>query len=318
MLLALAGVLVTGLLVVVTRQLTQRCELSGLAGPAPAFGVATPGLPGDFTQLEQVSTAVGAAPDIVMWYAAWQQQDGFPTTAARRAAALGAVPQVTWEPWDPAAGPEQTTFPLEQIAGGAFDAYVSRWAEEAQAYGGPVMIRFAHEMNADIYPWSEVGGRNPAGAYVDAWRHVHDVFTEAGAENVQWVWSPNVPYRGTTPLADLYPGDAYVDAVGLDGYNWSDVLPETTWQSFEQVFGPGLSELEDLTDKPVLIGETASTEQRGDKAAWVAGLFRALEDRRHQICGFTWFHYVKETDWRIDSSPGSLEAFRAGLSARSE
>jgi hypothetical protein len=127
----------------------------------------------------------------------------------------------------------------------------------------------------------------------------------------------NVPSSGTTALADLYPGDAYVDAVAMDGYNWCNVLPETSWQSFEEVFGPGLSEFEDLTHKPVLIGEVASTEQEGDKAVWIADMFEALKDRR-EVCGFTWFDFVKESDWRIDSSSGSLAAFRVGLSARRE
>jgi hypothetical protein len=313
-LLGLAGILVTGVLVVVVEHLS-RCELPGLAGPAPAFGLTVPGLPGDTGQLDAATAAIGSAPQIVMWYSAWQEGADFPAAAARRTAAQGAVPQVTWEPWDPAAGPQQTSFPLPSIATGAFDTYVSRWAAAAAAYGSTVMIRFAHEMNADTYPWSETGGRNPAGSYVAAWRHVHDLFADAGALNVQWVWSPNVPFDGTTALDDLYPGDAYVDAVALDGYNWSSVQPDTSWRSFEEVFGDGLAQLADLTDKPVLIGETASTEQDGDKAAWVTDMFETLEDHP-EICGFTWFDFVKETDWRIASSPGSMAAFRAGLAAR--
>ena len=60
------------------------------------------------------------------------------------------------------------------------------------------------------------------------------------------------------------------------------------------------------------MGEIGATEVGGDKAAWVEDFFAAL-DRRADIRGFTWFNYDKETDWRVESSPGSLAAFRAGL-----
>jgi hypothetical protein len=291
--LLLAGLLVLVAVVVAVRlRPQQHCDdLPGPAVSGPRFGLTTPGLPDDFTAVEQVRSAVGAPPRIVMWYASWQAGGDFPAEAARRSAAAGAVPQVTWEPWDPAAGPEQQTFPLTAIADGRFDEYVGRWAEQVEQYAGPVMLRFAHEMNTPTYPWGEVEGRNPDGSYVAAWRHVHEVFSEAGATNVTWVWSPNVPYSGTTDLAVLYPGDDFVDAVALDGYNWSTVHPDTGWQSFAEVFGPGLDQLDDLTDRPRLIGEVASAEVGGDKGA-------------------------KETDWRISSSPGSLEAFREGLAAR--
>jgi beta-mannanase len=124
-------------------------------------------------------------------------------------------------------------------------------------------------MNTDVYPWSEVDRRDPPGPYVNAWRRVHDVFAQARADNVSWIWSPNVPFPQTTDLASLYPGDDYVDAVALDGYNWSTVLAQTTWQSFNANLSAGIDELRELTSRPILIGEVASAEQGGDKAAWV-------------------------------------------------
>ncbi|HYO41125.1 MAG TPA: glycosyl hydrolase [Nocardioidaceae bacterium] len=312
----MCGVLVVVVAVVVVRSRDTHCdELPGPGGSATRFGLTVNGLPDDFTEVDRLRSEVGATPQILMWYTAWQQGGDFPADAARRAADAGAVPQVTWEPWDPAAGAEQQSFPLDRIAGGDFDDYVSRWADQAAAYAGPVMIRFAHEMNTPTYPWGAVEGRNQPSAYVDAWRHVHDVFSGAGATNVTWVWSPNVPFEGSTDLASVYPGDDYVDAVALDGYNWSTLQPASGWQSFEEIFASGLDELDDVTDRPRLIGEVGSAEEGGDKGAWVEDMFATLGERR-EICGFTWFNLAKETDWRIESSPGSLEAFRTGLAAR--
>lgn len=128
---ALAALLVVTVTVVVQRVRDDHCDdLPGPAVSTPRFGVTTPGLPDDVTGVDRVRAAVGASPDIVMWYAAWHADGDFPADAARRAAAAGAVPQVTWEPWDPAAGPEQQTYPLSAIAAGDHDDYLSRWAAQ--------------------------------------------------------------------------------------------------------------------------------------------------------------------------------------------
>jgi hypothetical protein len=296
-----------------TRSSAEDCALPGLRGSTrPAFALTVDGLPDDLARVEQVRRHVHRAPQVVMWYVAWSAGTDFPTAAVRRIRGLGAVPEITWEPWDPGAGAEQPAYALQRIADGAYDAYLRRWARQVAAYRGPVWLRFAHEMNTVTYPWGEIGGRNPSGSYVDAWRHVHRVFDAAHADNVTWVWSPNTPYTGTTPLREVYPGDDQVDVVALDGYNWSTLQPGTSWTSFEDIFVPGLEELERISDRPQFVGEVASTEVGGDKAAWIRGMFEALR-ARPRVCGFTWFDLVKETDWRLDSSPASRRAFAEGL-----
>ena len=134
-----------------------------------------------------------------------------------------------------------------------------------------------------------------------------------GATNVKWVWSPNVSYSGTVPLEQLYPGEGYVDWVGLDGYNGGTALPWGGWLTFTQVFGSSLTELASVAPtKPVMIGETASTEQGGSKPSWITDFFAQLA-LRPQIQGFVWFNHEKETDWRIQSSATSTEAFASGV-----
>ena len=58
-----------------------------------------------------------------------------------------------------------------------------------------------------------------------------------------------------------------------------------------------------------MIPETASAEQGGDKAAWIAAILPALKTSYPTIKAFVWFHMNKETDWRIDSSPQARDAF---------
>ena len=104
-------------------------------------------------------------------------------------------------PGNDASSGDQPAYRLAAIIDGTYDAYIRSWATGMAALPYPVVIRFAHEMNGFWYPWCEQSNGNRPGDYVAAWRHVHDLFADAGAHNVTWLWSPNVTYPGAAPLA---------------------------------------------------------------------------------------------------------------------
>jgi hypothetical protein len=275
-------------------------------------GLAVAGAPSDLSEVLSISSRTGATIDQVTFYAAWSKGGDFAAADASRIAATGAVPELTWEPWDPTAGLDQPAYALDTITAGAHDAYLSRWAKQVKAWGGPLVIRFAHEMNGNWYPWSEGVNGNGPGDHATAWRHVVDLFRRAKVSNVTWAWAANVPYAGSTPLASLYPGDAYVGRVGLDGYNWGTTQPWSSWQSFGDLFGPGVAELQSISTRPIHINETGAPEAGGgDKAAWITDMWAWL-DAHPEVRGLTWFSILKETDWRVDSSEAALAAWGAG------
>jgi beta-mannanase len=168
-------------------------------------------------------------------------------------------------------------------------------------------------MNGNWNPWSEGVNGNVAGQFVAAWRHVHALFVAAGASNVVWMWNPMIDFAGSTPLAGLYPGDAYVDVVGLDGYNWGTSQTWSHWQSPSQIFSATVATVRKLTTRPIVLCEVASSEVGGNKATWITGFFSYLK-KTPAITGFVWFEFDKETDWRVESSAASLAAFVKGLS----
>jgi beta-mannanase len=223
---------------------------------------------------------------------------------------------ITWEPWgDGSLGPEQPAYALAHLLRGDFDGYVRHWAEGAKAWGEPLLLRFAPEMNGDWNSWSPGINGNTASEYVAVWRHVHAIFESVGAANVEWVWSPNASFRGSTPIGRLYPGDAYVDWVGIDGYNWGTSRPGTHWQTFAEVFQPTIRAMRGITHKPLMLAEVGSAEQGGNKARWISGFFASLRQNR-DILAFVWFDYDKEADWRLDSSPPARASFAAHVAAR--
>jgi beta-mannanase len=214
------------------------------------------------------------------------------------------------------AGADQPAFANASIAAGDHDAYLREWGTALASWGGPVLLRYAHEMNGDWYPWAEGANGNAPGSYAAAWRHVHDVVAAQGATNVRWVWTPNVPYHGSTDLAGLYPGDAYVDVVGLDGYNWGTGFAGRSWTAPADLFSPGLARLRGIAPgKPVVIAETASSEVGGSKAAWNRDLVAYLQ-AQSDVTAVVWFDMDKEADWRIASSASSADALRDALALR--
>lgn len=280
------------------------------------FGVTT--AVHDLDVVFDFAVAAGKAPNLVMYPKGWAVDD-FDPTLFDEVAAAGMLPMIGWEPWDhrvaPAAGDGRSAQPewaLRRLIDGHHDDHLESWARGLAEWGHPVVMRFAHEMNGSWYPWSESRNGNSRGEYVAAWRHVHDVVTGAGADNVIWVWSPNLTYPGAEPLAPLYPGDDYVDWIGLSGYWGHFPTPPTRLLTFDELFGPTIEEIRTFTDLPLLLTETGATEEGGFKAAWIADLLAAVA-HRDDILGFVWFEVDKETDWRITSSLAALAAFRAGV-----
>ncbi|HEX2027909.1 MAG TPA: cell wall-binding repeat-containing protein [Nitriliruptorales bacterium] len=231
--------------------------------------------------------------------------DAFPGPLERWDVEQGRIPLVTWEPW----GTD-----LQSIASGAHDALIRQRAREVAAFGADVMLRLAHEMNGDWYPWS--GDRNGGGTtgpqrYVAAWRRVHDLFEAEGATNAVWVWAPNhvdVPQEPWNQWTSYYPGDAHVDWVGIDAYNWGRSQPWSSWTALADLIAPLYGDY--AARKPLMVSETSSTEVGGDKAAWIAQARSDLKQRFPSVAGLVWFHVDKEQDWRIDSSTAAFSAFR--------
>jgi Glycosyl hydrolase family 26 len=288
--------------------------LPPVSSAALRFGVATNGGPLASGELDDVSRIAGESPSSILFYKDFLQAP--PISEMDAARARGAVPLVTWEPWAWGGGLDQPAYALDRIAAGDFDARITQWGQSLAAWGHPLQLRFAHEMNGDWYPWAEGVNGNDAGDYVRAWRHVHDVMAATGASNVSWVWSPNVPYWGSTDLSGLFPGAGYVDVVALDGYNWGTSASWSGWVSPQDLFASGIAQLRSVAPGvPILIAETASSEAGGSKAAWNTSLVSYLA-AQPDVMGFVWFHMQKEADWRINSSDASASAFKSALAAR--
>ncbi|OJF13913.1 glycoside hydrolase family 26 protein [Couchioplanes caeruleus] len=209
-----------------------------------------------------------------------------------------AVPMVSWR---------GTAY--SDITSGASDELIARAARRLKSLGRPVLLRWGWEMNGDWYDWSPArNGKNPAG-YIQSWRRMHDIFAKEGATNVAWVWSPNwnsSPIADWNTIAALYPGDKYVDWVGVSGYNLRRETPETLFSPIYRSYA---------ARKPILITEVGSVDRGGrTKADWIS-LFARWVEGHPAVGGVAWFdtdtHPGYTEKWRVDTDAASLAAYVA-------
>jgi hypothetical protein len=263
---------------------------------------------GDLATVNAFEHAAHAHADIVMWYADWRV--ALSLGQLRAVAARHSIPEITWEPWNASdrQGANQPHYALRRIIAGDFDRYIRSWARGLAAYGKPVRLRFAQEMNGNWYPWDERANGNHFGQFIEMWRHVHQIFTLAGARNVTWVWSP---VNGDA--AHYFPGLTFVNAIGVTCLNGGTSALSRHWRSFAGICAKPISQLHHIAPQlPIEISETGSGSRGGDKAAWITHMFAFL--KQHPVVrAMIWFDMRKETDWSIQTSPASERAFARGL-----
>jgi hypothetical protein len=272
-------------------------NITPLLNPAKKYlGLEMPGAPSSIAPAQQFASWVGKKPNLIGAYVGWNT--GLDTQAVENAWSYGALYFQIWEPFNTTA---------KQIAAGGSDDYITRFAASVRALNLPIALSFGHEMNGDWYPW---GTKDTTAAdFVAAWRHVHDLFVKAGATNVIWIWNPNDMYPvPNVKLKPLYPGDAYVDWVGVTGY-WTINGPHT----YGSLFLPTLLNIRTFTGKPFIIAET-SVQAGTNQVSSVNALFDAVKTHP-DILGFVWYDYNRQGDWRLETRPTVEAAFKTGAAS---
>lgn len=292
--------------------------------------------------VNSVAIAAGEYPSIVATYKDWKTP--FNSSEVQSVYSAGSQPMITWEPWDAnAGGANQPTYTLASIYNGQHDAYIQTWIDSLKTENTPkpILLRFAHEMNGDWYPWGyQVNGNvtgtydgvnhRSNGDYAKAWRYIHDKFTTAGIDNtkVQWVFAPNATSASGVDFYNFWPGADYVDINGIDGFNWGTQQTWSTWQGPWDVLGGGLWHLNndpDVSGKPIIITETASVQSEGSnsQSQWVRDLvyWLANDANNQNVVGFIYFDYNKVEgsqmiDWRFDATSDGITAMKEELAKR--
>jgi hypothetical protein len=316
-----------------TTRIRRRCKPPVAGGPAqPLYWGATIGnhltgdqAPWDMNAVTQFEGEAGKSASMVQFFQPFAQCGGsgcsfysFPTTPMDDIRAHGSIPVLSWSSQSIPSNLNEPDFQLSDVISGRYDSYIAEFADEAREWNHPFFLRFNWEMNGSWFPWAEGVNGNAAGESAAAWRHVHDIFAAAGATNVSWVWCPFVDPGGSlTDLGSLYPGDAYVDWTGLDGYNWgTNPASPRGWRTFDQLFRRTYDEIvEDVAPgKPMMLAEVGSSELGGSKADWIRDALTRVPTEYQQIRALLWFDKFDDNmDWPIETSAPATTAFAEGV-----
>ena len=299
-----------------TAEATPRHEPSGSSSPTPSAtpkvvtrgGGPVPFVPGKimlgaYLDLEGKTFAqalalrrqqLGRDERIVHVFYAWT--DTLPQSIASMPA--GAIPMISWR---------GTTY--ADILDGGSDALIARAARRLAGFARPVLLRWAWEMNGDWYAWGGVKNPEHSAGFVKCWQRIHRIFADQGATNVSWVWSPNwdsATGESWNQIQDYYPGDQYVDWVGMSGYNLHRETPAGLYDAVYTLYS---------ARKPIMITEAGSVDRGGTtKGDWIT-TFAQWAGERPGVGAVTWFdtdtHPGYAEKWRIDTDAASLAAYKA-------
>ena len=206
------------------------------------------------------------------------------------------------------------------IASGAWDGKINEWASHLQQFldlggGRSLVLAPLQEMNGN---WTSYGC-DPAN-FISAYRRVVDIIRGRGIDEtkVRFAFAPNGwTSPGCGSIGSYYPGNAYVDVIGISAYRWADganvfsVMGDTV----NQVAGafPG---------KPIIIAQTGAWPS-ASKDQWIREMF-SWAASNPSVVGIVYFNLNKtgepgETDWRVWVNPtvnaGWRDAVRASSTA---
>lgn len=314
-------------------------------GEVALFGAYAAGLPysdGELLRLEskaKLGTRVEIASGFIDWnYVLGEPRDLKLADRGRRRLLYS---------WEPHADEHDHCIAFADVSAGRADAYLTRIAESMLGFPYDIYVRPWAEMNAYWSPYQPGSGRACAGTIAEfkqAWRYLYDFFRKRGVRNLHFVFNPdvsdderNVPIPALWPGNDALDGHGYVDVLGLDGYNWGESGEPGghVWLEFEEIFRDPYRVITELDPRaPVWICEFGAKEPRKNdgtptskapldpahsKAGWIANMVASTAFPRIEALAYYSSYtpnYDNERDFRIDSSPESLAAFRKYLRTR--
>lgn len=279
-----------------------------------------------FEHILKLEDSLQTSFSFIQLYIAWgdKPDERFPERYAKTIYKLGSTPFITWEPWLNDFDREEHELPpneepnkngLKDIVNGDYDFYIDKWANELKDFNEIVFVRLGHEMNDPYrYPWGPQN--NQTGDFIAAWKHVVDRFRELNVDNVVWVWSPHPAYY---QYGEYYPGDDYVDWVGVGALNYGTVALWSKWWGFDIIFGDYYNWLASFK-KPIVVTEFGSLAVGGNREEWYANALDSLPEKYPLLKAVIFYNndndkttLSKTLDWSLNDDSLSIRVVRKSL-----
>ena len=170
---------------------------------------------------------------------------------------------------------------LFRVLDGYYDEFLHDYAESVANFKHPVLFRFTNEMNGD---WCEYSGYQMSldtQLYREMYKYIYNIFKKNNADNVIWVWNPNgksFPDFKWNAEEMYYPGNDYVDVLGLTLYNTGTFYEGEKWTEFDDLYKPLYEKEIKKYDMPFIITEFSCARAGGDKEEWTRKMLENIEE----------------------------------------
>lgn len=265
----------------------------------------------------------------------WFDGISFPQKEVEAMRAAGSVPFIRIMPRSNFYKQSDPVYSLTALVEGEYDSDLRSWMRDAALVPGPLLVEFGTEMNGNWFPWSgHALGGGTVGEYgdptlhdgpelfVDAYRHLVDIAREEGAHNIIWFLHYNLPPAPPRPWNSFeayYPGDEYVDWLGISVYGAQ--VPNTSATPASTLFARYYEELRAVApEKPLAVLEFGA---HGDEnaAEWLTDFFDTIENEQYDVDAIALWHSNwtnrdgSESQLRIDANDETLAVYRTRITS---
>lgn len=193
----------------------------------------------------------------------------------------GILPFISWQT-DQLTGSQKDKL-YNKIITGEYDTYLKACAEQMREYKDPVFINFQAIPNSKETPSS----------FIQAWQYLYTFFNDLGVSNITWVWCPQ-----NVQEINFYPGEKFVDWIGVSCLNYADTKDKKDWYSFSDIYKP-YREAFGKFEKPVMItafGSCAGPNQ----SKWFKDAFADIQKNYKEVRSVIVYDKVRETSFFRD------------------
>jgi len=313
-----------------------------LAPPEGVYVAAFPGLGGSEDQVTAAKITdfeklVGRKVAWTYFSNNWYDGVKFPRKDVDAIYSTGSVPFIRLMARSRGArGGGDPVYTMDGIISGKFDDALRQWARDARDVERPLLAEFGTEVNGSWFPWNgqwHGGGKAdgygdpkvPDGPerFRDAYRHIIDICRAWGARNIVWflhVDADRSPEEPWNTMAAYYPGDDYIDWIGISVYGSQRRGRE--WVTFVDKLDRAYDEFAKISaTKPLAILEYGVVDdpKSGSKAEWMRQALDAVRNGRYprikavSYWDEAWGEGDRRVDLRVNSSPEALEAYKKAV-----
>ncbi len=288
------------------------------------WGLFEPKAPDDFTQMNYLEKEMEYSFPILLNYTHFNNTYKHPNleyrlqNAYKNNKTLELTLQTAWK--QPGEGNM-----VYDVLDGDYDEFLKDYAQTVSDFDHPVLFRLGNEMNGDWCPYSSYNTSKDTEVFKEFYRYIYQVFSDAGADNVIWIWNPNgksFPDFQWNHEVMYYPGDEYVDIVGLTAYNTGTYYSGEKWTEFAELYDSLYAEYQKRYSQPMMITEFASSSVGGDKSQWIRNMFAHIKSYPDIKIAIWW----DGCDWDangnvarpyfIDETPEIIKIFKELLNER--